>query len=232
MSLKSDEVFAKIAKRLENIDPANRQVQQVYKFRITKDGKVVKNWVMDLKAVKLTESDGDAEATLIMDDEIMFAIGTGAMPAKEAMAQDKMEVEGQVELIFLLEPFIASLKSKMSLKSDLIWDKLNERLAQIDPTNRTFKVILLVHLQKDAATVKSVVLDFDSLKIVEIERGASGSGEYSAGRFEATLEIDDEDFFKVATKEVTFKELIEQDKAKVTGNKEAFITLDEKFRKK
>ncbi|EDS41206.1 conserved hypothetical protein [Culex quinquefasciatus] len=98
----------------------------------------------------------------------------------------------------------------MSLKSDLIWDKLNERLAQIDPTNRTFKVILLVHLQKDAATVKSVVLDFDSLKIVEIERGASGSGEYSAGRFEATLEIDDEDFFKVATKEVTFKELIEQ----------------------
>lgn len=54
------------------------------------------------------------------------------------------------------------------------------------------------------------MLDFDSLKIVEIERGASGSGEYSAGRFEATLEIDDEDFFKVATKEVTFKELIEQ----------------------
>lgn len=45
---------------------------------------------------------------------------------------------------------------QMSLKSDLIWDKLNERLAQIDPTNRTFKVILLVHLQKDAATVKSV----------------------------------------------------------------------------
>nr|AAN16384.1 sterol carrier protein 2 variant 1 [Aedes aegypti]AAN16387.1 sterol carrier protein 2 variant 1 [Culex quinquefasciatus]AAN16391.1 sterol carrier protein 2 variant 1 [Aedes aegypti] len=111
MSLKSNEVFAKIAKRLENIDPVNRQVQQVYKFRITKDGKVVKNWVMDLKAVKLTESDGDAEATLIMDDEIMFAIGTGAMPAKEAMAQDKMEVRGQVEqLIFLLEPFIASLK--------------------------------------------------------------------------------------------------------------------------
>lgn len=110
MSLKSDEVFAKIAKRLENIDPANRQVEHVYKFRITQGGKVVKNWVMDLKNVKLVESDDAAEATLTMEDEIMFAIGTGALPAKEAMAQDKMEVDGQVELIFLLEPFIASLK--------------------------------------------------------------------------------------------------------------------------
>ncbi|XP_055615739.1 SCP2 sterol-binding domain-containing protein 1-like [Toxorhynchites rutilus septentrionalis] len=110
MTLKSDEVFAKITKRLESIDPANRQVQQVYKFRITQDGKVVKNWILDLKNVKLQESDGDAEATLIMEDDVMFAIGTGALPAKEAMAQDKMEVEGQVELIFLLEPFIASLK--------------------------------------------------------------------------------------------------------------------------
>uniref|UniRef100_A0A1Q3FR71 Putative sterol carrier protein-2 like-3 variant 1 n=1 Tax=Culex tarsalis TaxID=7177 RepID=A0A1Q3FR71_CULTA len=120
----------------------------------------------------------------------------------------------------------------MALKSDLIWDKLNERLAQVDPANRTFKVILLVHLRKDAATAKSVVLDFDSLKIVEIEQGASGSADYPAERFEATVEIDDGDFFLVATKEVTFKELIEQGKTKVTGNKEAFVTLDEKFRKK
>ncbi|XP_055586112.1 uncharacterized protein LOC129738833 [Uranotaenia lowii] len=110
MTLKSDEVFAKIAKRLEAIDPNNRQVEHSYKFRITQGGKVVKSWIMDLKNVKLTESDGAAEATLTMEDEIMFAIGTGAMAAKDAMAQDKMEVDGQVELIFLLEPFIASLK--------------------------------------------------------------------------------------------------------------------------
>ncbi|XP_058467750.1 SCP2 sterol-binding domain-containing protein 1-like [Malaya genurostris] len=110
MSLKSDEVFAKIAKRLEKVDPSNRQVEHVYKFNITKDGKVVKSWILDLKNVKVYESSAEAEATLTMDDEIMFSIGTGALPAKEAMAQDKMEVDGQVELIFLLEPFIASLK--------------------------------------------------------------------------------------------------------------------------
>ncbi|XP_052888752.1 uncharacterized protein LOC128297192 [Anopheles moucheti] len=110
MALKSDPVFERIAKRLETIDPNNRQVQQIYKFRIQQNGKVVKTWVLDLKAVKLTEGDGAAEATLTMEDDIMFALGTGAMPAKEALAQDKLDVEGQVELIFLLEPFIASLK--------------------------------------------------------------------------------------------------------------------------
>ncbi|XP_058813824.1 uncharacterized protein LOC131677798 [Topomyia yanbarensis] len=110
MSLKSDEVFAKIAKRLESIDPNNRTIEHVYKFKITKSGKVVKSWILDLKNVKLYESEDAAEATLTMEDDIMFSIGTGALPAKEAMAQDKMEVEGQVELIFLLEPFIASLK--------------------------------------------------------------------------------------------------------------------------
>ncbi|XP_058115774.1 peroxisomal multifunctional enzyme type 2-like [Anopheles ziemanni] len=111
MTLKSDAVFERIAKRLETIDPNNRQVQQIYKFRIQQNGTVVKSWVLDLKAVKLTESDGPAEATLTMEDDIMFALGTGAMPAKEALAQDKLDVEGQVELIFLLEPFIASLKN-------------------------------------------------------------------------------------------------------------------------
>ncbi|XP_053681798.1 uncharacterized protein LOC128732551 [Sabethes cyaneus] len=110
MSLKSDAVFAKISKRLESVDPSNRQVEHVYKFKITQGGKVVKSWILDLKNVKLSESDADAEATLIMEDDIMFAIGSGTLPAKEAMAQDKMEVEGQVELIFLLEPFITSLK--------------------------------------------------------------------------------------------------------------------------
>ncbi|ETN64217.1 sterol carrier protein 2 [Anopheles darlingi] len=110
MALKSDAVFERIAKRLETIDPSNRQVQQIYKFRIQQAGKTVKTWVLDLKAVKLTESDDAAEATLTMEDEIMFALGTGAMQAKEALAQDKLDVEGQVELIFLLEPFIASLK--------------------------------------------------------------------------------------------------------------------------
>uniref|UniRef100_A0A182JWR3 SCP2 domain-containing protein n=1 Tax=Anopheles christyi TaxID=43041 RepID=A0A182JWR3_9DIPT len=110
MALKSDSVFERIAKRLETIDPNNRQVQQVYKFRIQQNGTVVKTWVLDLKAVKLTEGDSPAEATLTMEDDIMFALGTGAMPAKEALAQDKLDVEGQVELIFLLEPFIASLK--------------------------------------------------------------------------------------------------------------------------
>ena len=47
MALKSDEIFERIQKRLESVDPNNRQVEHVYKFKIT-DGSetVLKSWSM------------------------------------------------------------------------------------------------------------------------------------------------------------------------------------------
>lgn len=119
----------------------------------------------------------------------------------------------------------------MALKSDLIWDKLNERLAQIDRNKRSFTVVLFVHLRLDGKVVKSVVLDFDNLKITEIELCVDCTADYPTERIDASITIDDNDFYLVATKETSFAALIEQGKVNVTGNKQLFITLDEKFRK-
>lgn len=44
MALKSDAVFAKIESRLKTINPAERQVEHIYKFVIKVDGKVAKTW--------------------------------------------------------------------------------------------------------------------------------------------------------------------------------------------
>ncbi|XP_055617385.1 uncharacterized protein LOC129762845 [Toxorhynchites rutilus septentrionalis] len=118
----------------------------------------------------------------------------------------------------------------MALKSDLIWDKMNERLALVDRGKRSFKIILFVHLLKNEELAKSVVLDFDKLKIAEIELGAMSNDEYPTERIDGSLTIDDNDFYSVITKQTTFAAIIEQGSAKITGEKEIFIKLDEKFR--
>ncbi|GAB0096511.1 sterol carrier protein-2 [Sergentomyia squamirostris] len=110
MSFKSDAVFEKIKLRLTKIDPANRQVENMYKFNITVGGKVAKTWVLDLKNVKLFEGDSpDVECTVTVSDEDFFAMGSGTLTAKDAMAQDKLDVDGNIELVFKLAPFVSSI---------------------------------------------------------------------------------------------------------------------------
>lgn len=54
------------------------------------------------------------------------------------------------------------------------------------------------------------VLDFCDLKISEIEPAATSTADYPAERIDASVTIDDNDFYLVATKETTFAALIEQ----------------------
>lgn len=109
MGFKSDAVFAKIETRLTKVDASDRKVQHVYKFKITVDGAVAKTWMLDLKNVKLYSADDSAECTLVLSDETMFQIGTGAIDAKKALNDDLIDIEGNMELIHLLAPFISSL---------------------------------------------------------------------------------------------------------------------------
>uniref|UniRef100_A0A1L8DZ90 Putative sterol carrier protein 2 n=1 Tax=Nyssomyia neivai TaxID=330878 RepID=A0A1L8DZ90_9DIPT len=110
MSFKSDAVFEKIKLRIEKIDPANRQVENIYKWNITVGGKVAKTWVLDLKNVKLYVGDSpDVECTITVSDDDMYALGTGGLTAKDALAQDKLDVDGNIELALKLQPFVSSL---------------------------------------------------------------------------------------------------------------------------
>ncbi|XP_055524197.1 uncharacterized protein LOC129717932 [Wyeomyia smithii] len=118
----------------------------------------------------------------------------------------------------------------MPLKSDLIWDKLNQRLAQVDRSKRSFLAIIFIHLRQDGKIVRTVVLDCSALKIEEIESGSSFTATYPAERIDASIEIDDDDFYSVATKQTTFSSLMKQEKVKVQGNPECFLKLDEKFK--
>lgn len=60
--------------------------------------------------MKLIEGDAPGvECTLTCDDDVMVAMGTGKLAAREAIAQDKLDIDGDLALALLLEPFVSSL---------------------------------------------------------------------------------------------------------------------------
>lgn len=128
MSLASDAIFDKIAARVAKVDANDRKVQHIYKFKITSGGKVVKTWskflifiiqvknsnnlfslVLDLVNVKVYVGDDAAECTLTVDDEVMVALGSGKLTTAEALAQDKLDIDGDLALATKLAPFVQSL---------------------------------------------------------------------------------------------------------------------------
>lgn len=105
-----EEIFTRIQARLEKIDPNDRKVLHVFKLIITDDdGGALKTWVLDLVQVKLYEGDDDAEVTLKLKQSTIVDIIEGRLDSTEALNKDMIEVEGNVELIQLLKPFLSSV---------------------------------------------------------------------------------------------------------------------------
>jgi ubiquinone biosynthesis protein UbiJ len=65
--------------------------------------------VLDLKAVKVYVGDDAAECTLTVEDSDMVELGTGKLSAKDALAADKLDIDGDLELAMKLVPFVSSL---------------------------------------------------------------------------------------------------------------------------
>jgi putative sterol carrier protein len=103
------DIFKKIEDRLSKIDKSDRKVLHTYKFILTDDsGAVQKTWILDLKDVKIYEGTVDAEITLKMNQSTIIDIVTGKLDSTAALNQDMIDVEGNLELLYLLKPYISS----------------------------------------------------------------------------------------------------------------------------
>lgn len=98
--MKSQAILTKISARVAEIDPASdRTIFAVFEYKIkTADG--VHSFFMDLKNLKTGDSttekiDVTIEAT---DDDFVF-ISTNKLGVKDAIAQGKMTVTGNIELV-------------------------------------------------------------------------------------------------------------------------------------
>lgn len=110
MGLLSDEGFDKVRVRLETVDPNDRKVVAIFKFKIKQGDAVVKTVMLDLRAVKLYEGDDDAECTITIDDQLLADILNKKQDAMEALNKDLIEVDGNLELLYVLKDQISSLK--------------------------------------------------------------------------------------------------------------------------
>lgn len=110
MTVTLTEVFKKFEARLAKVDDNDRKLKYTFKFIFTDaTGKVLTTWVLDLVNVKIFVGDATADVTLKMQEETMIGMVTGTVDATKAMNEDKIEVEGNYELVLALKPYLASL---------------------------------------------------------------------------------------------------------------------------
>ncbi|KAM7359724.1 eucalyptus isoform 2-T2 [Cochliomyia hominivorax] len=102
------------------------------------------------------------------------------------------------------------------MQSEQIIEKIRNKLTESDPANRTVMNIFQFHFtDSDGKLIKSVELNIY---------------EGNCSEPDAEVTISDENFYLVGTKETTFDDLINDDKVKIEGDKEAFNKMVEKIR--
>jgi SCP-2 sterol transfer family len=112
MTLTLTDVFKKIEARLSKIDPNDRKIKHVFKFVLTDGtltGPTKVTWMLDLITVKLYEGNGDADITLKMADKTIIDILGGVLDSTKALNDDLIDVDGNLELITVLKPYISSV---------------------------------------------------------------------------------------------------------------------------
>ncbi|XP_034131241.1 uncharacterized protein LOC117585712 isoform X2 [Drosophila guanche] len=104
----------------------------------------------------------------------------------------------------------------VSMKSDQIIDKIRNKLKESDPGRRTVvNTFQFNFTDADGKLIKSMALNI-----------YEGSADSADGQ----VTISDEDFYLVGTKQKTFQEILQQDKATIEGDEQAINKMLEKFR--
>ncbi|XP_030573502.1 uncharacterized protein LOC115771781 isoform X2 [Drosophila novamexicana] len=102
------------------------------------------------------------------------------------------------------------------MKSDEIIEKIRNKLKESDPEKRTVvNTFQFNFTDTDGKLIKSMALDIYEGKAPDAD-----------GR----VTIADEDFYLVGTKQKSFEQILEQDKASVDGDAEAINKMLSKFR--
>ncbi|KAI4468548.1 dehydrogenases short chain [Holotrichia oblita] len=111
MALLSDAVFEMIQSRVKEQPEKAKSVNAVFLFNITKDGKQVKQWTMDLKNASIhegTPTSGKPQTTLTISDSDFIELATGKLNPQTAFMKGKLKVAGNIMLAQKLGPLLKS----------------------------------------------------------------------------------------------------------------------------
>ncbi|GAB6018936.1 hypothetical protein CHUAL_000584 [Chamberlinius hualienensis] len=106
--LKSDTIFGKFGEIIGTQPNLSGQVNAMYLWKISKDGKEVSQWTLDLRSgkpgsvYKGDPKDGNAQCTVSVADDDLAAMADGTLDAQKAFMSGKMKVSGNVMLMMKL----------------------------------------------------------------------------------------------------------------------------------
>ncbi|XP_037936139.1 peroxisomal multifunctional enzyme type 2 [Teleopsis dalmanni] len=109
MALPSDAIFQKIIDGVKDNEAKAKAVNGVFLYKITKDGKVVKEWTIDCKNVKVYEGpakDVKVDTTLTCSDEDFVDIALGKLNPQAAFMKGKLKIAGNIMLTQKLAPLL------------------------------------------------------------------------------------------------------------------------------
>jgi len=117
MSLQSDAIFDFIIQKVKEDPSKAKAIKGVFLYNITKDGKVVKQWTMDLKEGKVysgaPESGVKPNTTMTINDEDMVSLATGKLNPQAAFMKGKLKVAGNVMMAQKLGPLLKAAEAKL-----------------------------------------------------------------------------------------------------------------------
>jgi len=106
--LQSDAIFEFIIEQVKADPNKAKSVGGVFLYKITKDGKVVKEWTMDLKNANVYEGtpEGKPSTTLIISDEDFMLMAEGKLQPQQAFMKGKLKITGNIMLAQKLAPLL------------------------------------------------------------------------------------------------------------------------------
>jgi len=110
-NLQSATVFDELRKRLKGQPDIVKQVQAVFLWNITKDGKEVAKYTVDLKTGSGEIYEGEPKdvkpgVTLTLSDDDMVGLVTGKLNAQQAFMSGKLKIKGNIMLTTKLQTLL------------------------------------------------------------------------------------------------------------------------------
>ncbi|XP_013117088.2 uncharacterized protein LOC106094421 isoform X2 [Stomoxys calcitrans] len=108
--MKSDEIIEKLRTKLQESDPSNRTVMNIFQFHFTdSDGNLIKS--MELNIYEGTCA--DAEADITVSDENFYLVGSKLTTFEELVANNNLKMEGDQDAFHkLAEKFRMNVKKE------------------------------------------------------------------------------------------------------------------------
>ncbi|XP_057653667.1 peroxisomal multifunctional enzyme type 2-like isoform X1 [Diorhabda carinulata] len=107
-NLKSDAIFEFIIDQVKADPGKAKSVGGTFLYNITKDGKQVKHWTMDLKNAKVYEGkpEGKPNTTLTISDEDFMLLAEGKLNPQQAFMKGKLKITGNIMMAQKLAPLL------------------------------------------------------------------------------------------------------------------------------